>query len=363
MDLNIADILVHPRVRAQKAKKPTVFTYTTPHFSIGVKGRVAKRKKRPAFASPIVAEPFVPKTWYILPLPIDPTLKNLMNRIGKSFRDALITVHCVENSIKKAGFTDRLLGFTPDHIHSAYAIIRLNNLTERRLRRFAIQWKRRHLKRANEEDLITMDVPIKEVILYDWAQKCTYHFEASSILRCIVKRLIYHAGHFATPIMPANPYTNVTLTTGQLLSITDQLKAFGFTHWALEALRAAQYSWLQFTTVNDLPLQMEAMKNTFGDTNNPELHETLYDFIDSEYTINDMEFDSGIYRWAIQNAIDSPHMLEWRKLCLKYYWTSLIYREVPIKQKCMQQIISAAARNHCFPRELYVLRRRNRTPM
>jgi hypothetical protein len=204
-----------------------------------------------------------------------------------------------------------------------------------------------------------MDPPVKRVDLYDWTQNRIYTFEASTIFRCLTKRLTTHDGMFATPLEPVNPYTNMKLTIGQLHSVVEKLRSYGLSHWSLEALRNARYCWCEFTNINDTALQMAAMRAVFSDLNSTDLHDTLFDFIDAEYTNNDADIDSEMYRWLIKNAMDSEHMSQWRRLCHDFYKNNILYRDIPIKQKLYALKIAAEAGSLCkIPRELYQLRKR-----
>jgi hypothetical protein len=225
--------------------------------------------------------------------------------------------------------------------------------------KLSFQWRKKHLIKANEEDLITMDPPKKHVNLYDWKERRIYAFEASTILRCITKRLTFHDGMFATPLQPVNPYTNMTLTLGQLHSVTEQLRAHGLTHWSLEAFRNARYCWTDYTIINDNALQIHAMNHVFADLKNTELHDTLIDFIEAEYTMNEIIVDKSMYIWLITNAMESDHMCQWRKICYQFYKNQIIYKDIPVKQRIAQISISATATTLCrVPRELYRMRNR-----
>jgi hypothetical protein len=205
-----------------------------------------------------------------------------------------------------------------------------------------------------------MDPPVKRVDLYDWKERRIYTFEASTIHRCLVKRLTFHDGMFATPLEPVNPYTNMKLTLGQLHSVTEQLRNHGLTHWSIEALRNSGYTWVEFIILNDSALQMEAAKRVFMDLTNTDLHDTLMDFIEAEYITNQMDMDKAMYRWLIANAMESDHMSQWRKICYEFYRAQILYKDIPVKQRMAQLSISATAVSLCrIPRELYRMRNRS----
>jgi len=339
-----------------------------PVFSIGIviskhkaKKRVKKQiRKVVSYRHPTNLAPIVFRAWYILPTPSDRALSLITNSIGGSLQEARAKIKMISLSIKRPGWANyRLLGITEQHIKRAFYLCNMNERFRRVMTRLMTHWRKRHLVKANEEDLITMDPPVRRIDLYDWNQKRIYNFEASTIFRCITKRLTSHDGMFATPLEPVNPYTNMKLTFGQLHSTIEQLRSYNMSHWAIEALRNARYSWSEFIILHDSPLQMSAMRAVFSDMNSMELHDTLFDFIDAEYANNDIDMDRDMYRWLIKNAIESYHISQWRKLCQDFYTNQILYKDIPIKQKLMVVKIAAEASRLCrLPRDLYRLRDR-----
>ena len=311
--------------------------------------------------SRIEIPPFVIRTWFIIPFPINPVVANMMRRIGGSHKEAKVILVNMSNSLRTKSNsygTPRLLGINDYIIQQAHQLIRTNDTTQRKVQRVAILWRKRHLKRANDEDLITMEVPVKRVDVYDWKERRIYTFEASTILRCMTKRLLYASGMFANPLHPVNPYTNVNFSIGQMHSIIEQLKGHGMTHWTLESLLNTSYNWTEFVLLNDLALQMEAINHSFADSANLEFQATLYDFIDAECYIHKVEIDEGLYKWAVKDALDSEYMTQWRRLCYEYYKVQIIYKEVPVKQKMAGDRISLMAKPLVLnTRELYNIRR------
>jgi hypothetical protein len=116
-------------------------------------------------------------------------------------------------------------------------------------------------------------------------------------------------------------------------SVIDQLRMHGMTHWALEALRSAQYVWCIFKTVNERALQMDALKKTFLD--GADARDLIYDFIESEHSIHERGFNEDVYLWAITHADKSPHIQKWRNLCYTYYHSAILYKDIPIKAKAI----------------------------
>ena len=348
---------------------------TPPSFSIGIvtpanlrlrnRRRIKRVIRLRLYRRPIVdIPPIVFRSWYLLRISPDPVIAALMNRIGGSLEEAKLRLKGLSIDLNRTGpnsyGSPRLLGITVGHLKHAGYLIRANERFRKVLKVLSIKWRAKHLVKANDDDLITMEPPVKCVNLYDWKERRIYAFEASTALRCLTKRLLFHEGMFATPLRPVNPYTNVTLTLGQLHSVVEQLKSHGVAHWALESLRNMSYDWNDFITIHDNALQLEAMRQVFAELTSHDLHDALLDFIESEYLSHDVPMDKEVYRWAIENAIDSGHITSWRKLCYDYYRNQILYKDIPIKQQTMQQKISVITRTLVWqtPREIYRLRRR-----
>ena len=302
------------------------------------------------------------KTWYLLRPSSDRIIDTLMDRIGGSLKEATQRIKGMMKDLNKKGprayASPRLLGLNIGRLKYAINLAYKNERFRKAMKILCTKWRTKHLIKANEEDLITMEPPVKGVYLYDWKERRIYAFEASTALQCLTKRILFHEGMFATALKPVNPYTNVELTLGQIHSLVEQLRGHGIAHWTLESLRNMAYCWNEFLIFHDTPLQLEAMRQVFTDLTGNHLRDTLFDFIDSEYLNHDVPMDKDVYIWAIKHAIDSIHMSQWRKLCYDYYRSQILYKDAPIKHEAVQLKISvntmALVQQH--PREIYNMR-------
>jgi len=309
------------------------------------------------------------KTWYLLPRSTDFNINLLLDR-RPNFRETAnyikskrpkrrfyntFSVQCIHHLLPNA--SDYLLGITQAQANEAMRLAFLNESVRRRFKTLVNRWRRSTFTRANDEDLITVERPVKEVTVYDWVERKTYHFEASTILRCITRRILNHDLLFIQPLEPANPYTNLPFTLGNMHSIIDQLRAHGLSHWALEALRSAQYDWATFKLVHEKALQLDALKKTFLEKTD-EARDLIFDFIESEYSIYQKDCEYDVYRWALINAPTSPHIQTWYKLCYTYYYSAIIFKDIPIKAKIVYNNALNAARNAgCFMIPTYLSNR------
>jgi hypothetical protein len=323
-----------------------------PQFSIGVRTSKRVKHKKVVKGKPrrsrydkkyIAGSQFTFQTWFLLPrapfavnilLDRRPNLQETMNYIKskRPKRRFYNTFNLAEIHDLIPTASDYLLGITAADTKEATRLAFLNESVRRRIKTLVRHWKRSRFSRANEEDLITVERPVKEVIVYDWPARKSYHFEASTIMRCLTRRILSHDLLFIQPLEPVNPYTNLPFTLGNMHSIIDQLRTYGMTHWALEALRAAQYHWPTFKLMAEKPLQMDALKKTFLEGTD-DACDLLYDFIESEHGIHGRGFNEDVYLWAIKNAEKSPHIMKWRQLCYTYYYSAILYKDIPIKAK------------------------------
>jgi hypothetical protein len=303
--------------------------------------------------------PLIFQTWYILPRGTNFNINLLLDRSPSFYK----TVTYIKSKRPKRRFyntfkiqaihhllpnaSDYLLGFTKAEVNEAMRLAFLNESVRRRLKTLVKHWRRSKMSRANEEDLITIERPKKEVIIYDWSALKTYHFEASTILRCITRRILNHDVLFIQPLEPVNPYTNVPLTLGNMQSVIEQLRGHGLSHWALEALRSTQYDWATFKITHERALQIDALKKTFLELTG-ETRDLVFDFIESEYSIYGIDFDGALYKWALARAPNTPHIEGWRKLCYTYYYSAILYKDIPIKAKIIYTNALHAARNNGF---------------
>jgi hypothetical protein len=219
---------------------------------------------------------------------------------------------------------------------STYATYRHLFIQNQRLRNafgaLARRWIRaKKIRQGNEEDLMTGEVPKRPIILEDFENRWQYSFEPSTILRDMVSRLLLStATVFPSPKLPRNPYTNTDMTQGQFLSIVQQLRAIGKAHWALEGLHSVQYDIEQFGKDMHFKLRSAIIHNIFSNPSDSSAKELILEFIEDEYENHEEAYDHAVYKWAIENAPDSRHMQEWRKLC--YQQHRLPYSATPTKE-------------------------------
>jgi hypothetical protein len=184
----------------------------------------------------------------------------------------------------------------------------------------ARRWIQKRLRAKNEEDLMTGEKPVEPVTIVDWSNRSIYEFEAKTICRDMVSRLLVATWmFFPAPKSPRNPYTNEALTEGQFYSVMKQLRRYGQTHWALEALSSSKYAMKEFE--RDMYMKLKRTHHTavFSNPESEAAKEVLLEFIADEHETHDMDYEKEIYAWAAENKSYTYKMHEWRIQCEKYY--------------------------------------------
>ena len=82
------------------------------------------------------------------------------------------------------------------------------------MKQLIYRWRVSKCRAANEEDVVTGEVPEKLVEMYDWSHKCKYVFEAATVYRDYLTKIQNASGLFVIPRVPRNPFTNMELTYG-----------------------------------------------------------------------------------------------------------------------------------------------------
>lgn len=201
-------------------------------------------------------------------------------------------------------------------------IFKKNQKVRFSMKRMVLLWKLRRTRQMNTEDISTMEVPKKQVVLYSADLRNKYVFEANTLLKDSVSRLTLNEEFFPHPLYPRNPFTNEKLTYGQLLSIHKQLRLHGITHWIWEAFFQSRFSLESLLDSFSSSLKIHSIKSFFSDNNDYLSQTYVADFIESRYTskkISDISFYMKVYDWASVVHSSHQHMVEWRRLSCKYW--------------------------------------------
>jgi hypothetical protein len=206
---------------------------------------------------------------------------------------------------------------------------------------------KRVMKQASDVDVVTLDPPQKPVSVWDWKSRKIYTFEARTILIDIQRRILTHEGLFPVSKLPRNPYTNLELTVGQLFHCYEQLKGYQLTHWTLEQLRVANFSWFDFLNAQATSLRMAALKSIYKDQTSEDFRAYVLDFIEAEHENNGIHCASLTYAWALIHRPEDTLVQKWKNLCYKFYHYSIIYRDSPLKESLLEKVVYAVAKKYC----------------
>ena len=186
-------------------------------------------------------------------------------------------------------------------------------------RKLVRNWLTRRLKSNGAEDLVTGEVPKRPVVFVDWPARRTYTFEATTIRRLMLDRVLQSSYLFPTYGLPRNPYTNVDLTYSQYACVLNQLRAYQATHWALEALISCNYDTELLKKKFGETIGQHIMKTQLTALNTSDAIELVHQFIDDEHHRNDKHFCSDLYMWGLNNRGGMNRIEAWIKLCRDYF--------------------------------------------
>lgn len=308
-------------------------------FAVGINPQVSRdtRQKRRVCISR--TKSFNPKftgrptSWLILPLnPLSFFQRLLYEHSTNSFTGPYFTSvnfvtkfppNSYEYSMAKALYP------TPieyDKIPISIEEIYLKNMRVRwAMKKLMNAWKRRHFKFMNEEDIATQEIPKNPVVLINWATKTVHQFEAMTILRDCVNRLLNHDELFLLPLDPRNPYTNEPLSYGTLISIRNQLRRAGISHWLWEAFVASKFNMILLEKNYEVPMKLRCLDLLIKNNTHFTTIDFVMDFVIGEYSYH--SFRSPPNESTVMNALitkwDTPKVQEWIKLCV-LYWTNEI---------------------------------------
>jgi len=216
-----------------------------------------------------------------------------------------------------------------------------------KFRKLLYRWINRRFKITNEDDLLTCEPPKKLITLRVNSEKSIYHFEASTILRDMIQRILAQGYMFPKYQMPRNPFTNCEMTLTQFYSVMGQLRGAGYSHWALEGLAASQYNIEKFKEKFGATVRKHIILSEFKHPSEDTL-DIIHSFIESHFDKNDESFPANMYMWALENCIYHRRITTWINLCKDYYL--IVYTDGNGKDyvKEIERINTSAARLCAF---------------
>jgi hypothetical protein len=174
-------------------------------------------------------------------------------------------------------------------------------------------------KQINLEDIVTMEVPKKPVYVINYAERCTYVYEADTMRRSINTSLLMSDWMFENPIYPINPLSNEPFTIGQSLSIYNQMKAYGMFSWIFDRFKACGFNIKDFKLRFKQQLKLEAIESHFK--NEPiNSKETIFDLFEANalnYGISDTSIKK--FKTFYNLYPNSTYNIKFKPLVMRYY--------------------------------------------
>lgn len=199
-------------------------------------------------------------------------------------------------------------------------IARKNQELHRAFGCLARRWIRSKLTLKNTEDLLTGEPPLQPVRIISWSTRSIYTFEANTIAKDIISRLLMsYYTFFPSPKLPRNPYTNEHLTEAEFYSLVSQLRKYGMTHWSIEALYSTNFDIKQFETDMYPKIKRHIHKSIFTNPYSDIAKEVLLEFIEDQHADNKKTYEEDIYTWAVNEKSRLPLIHRWWKQCSLFY--------------------------------------------
>ena len=185
-------------------------------------------------------------------------------------------------------------------------------------------YKRSEKRMLNDNDPWTLYPPINCIRIVDIKSRGVYQFEASSIKNHIENALGYSQWLFSNPYAPKNPLTNIAFHEGQLTTIIESLRKYGYGSWMIEAYKASNWNLKTFRIDNSTQLKLYSVKQIVKSSTD-ELCELLEDFIDDQFEEHGLELRKKkkkvliVIKWGVRTMLVSPYMQKWVLLFHDYY--------------------------------------------
>ena len=184
----------------------------------------------------------------------------------------------------------------------------------------------KHLDKANDLDLLTMEFPKKPVYIIDWSARKSYVFEAQTLMKDITLRITNHDGFFEYSQPPRNPFTNLPLTQSQMISVWNSISDAGIiVSSAFSLFRKAAYDINTFTLENASFLRLHALRATMKQSDAYDYLDRMTDFINFAYESESIDCKINAFRLVMREYPNHPLIIKWRDLCYRYYSAEILF--------------------------------------
>jgi len=143
------------------------------------------------------------------------------------------------------------------------------------------RWRVHKMNRSCEDDVdpITLCPPEKKVVVYDWANKKKFVFEANTLALSIESKLMYYEHGFPTPLYPQNPHNNLEFSYKQMISMYYQLKSHGESMWACTTLRQCNFNKRRWFKFHKSAITLSAIRSSISLLDSRNSVDILSDFL------------------------------------------------------------------------------------
>lgn len=193
-------------------------------------------------------------------------------------------------------------------------------------KRLLHKWRVSRITPSNTEDIATLQSPQYPIYIIDWKIRAKYVFEASTLAKDMMERLLCHDGFWEDPQPPRNPYTNLQLSLAQNISIYQQLSRAPIQlGWAVLAFRQVSYDIGRFLLEYRTPIQLHSYRTTMRNPLHVDYRDRLLDFIEYAYDQESVDCFTVTYSYCIQHFPSNPILKAWANLCFTFYEAPLLY--------------------------------------
>lgn len=190
-------------------------------------------------------------------------------------------------------------------------------------------WKKKKMRDVNDVDIVTQEVPVKQVMIVNWQTKTIHKFEANTILHDMFLRLMHHDVLMLLPLSPRNPFTNSDLTYGNCVSVHEQLRRAGATNWLWEAFAESNFNMNTLKDNFEVPMKLYCLDSLLKESTNYDTLDLVMDFILSEYNYHLITLPPSetLVLGVLKHQWAKPIIQRWVELCRKF-WRGMIKHNI-----------------------------------
>ncbi len=197
--------------------------------------------------------------------------------------------------------------------------------TRFQMRNVLFQWLKRKCinNPMNQEDCITQ-LPIKKpVYIFDIPSRRTWVYEARELYKYILYKLSYNEDLFPNPQAPCNLLSNIQYTYGTMFSILQQLRAYHYNHWLLDAYLQCKGSLRLLLARFYVPLQVQGLQHRCKDKNDEFVEDELLNFVEDKLEQYHQTEKYEFVKWMLKHHPSHSYCNTWKNLFQRHYLMEL----------------------------------------